>query len=63
MKKKITTHQITKLCQKMGNINALASRLEVSEMSIRRWEKGTVDINSSGYRFEVERILFEYGIN
>ena len=63
MKKKITTTQITKLCERMGNRAALASRLDVSEISVRRWEKGDPDINGIGYRFEVERLLFEYGIN
>ena len=62
MKKKITTQQITKLYQAMGNMTALASRLDVSEITVRRWEKGEPDINGVGYRFEVERLLFEYGI-
>ena len=46
----------------MGTYAALAHRLSVTEMTIRRWEKGEPDINVSGYRFEVERLLFEYGI-
>ena len=62
MKKKITQKQINKLWKATGNMAALASRLDVSEMTVRRWDNGSTDINSSGYRFEVERLIFEYGI-
>ena len=64
MDKRITPNKIVQLWKKMGNRNALASRLEVSEMTIRRWENGQSDsMNSGGYRFEVERLLAEYEIS
>ena len=62
MTTKITPIKVRRLREKMGTYAALAHRLSVTEMTIRRWEKGEPDINVSGYRFEVERLLFEYGI-
>ena len=60
---KITPLKVKKLREKMGTYAALANRLGVTEMTIRRWEKGEPDINVSGYRFEVARLMFEHGIN
>ena len=63
MNKPITPHKIVRLRKKMGNYAALAVHLKVTEMTIRRWEKGTPDVNVSGYRFEIDRLLTENGIN
>ena len=63
MKKLITEAKIKRLWGKMGSRAALAAHLEVSEMSVRGWEKGYVDCNKSGYRFEIARLLEEHGIN
>ena len=63
MEKKITPTKINKLWKKMGSMAALADRLEVSENTIRRWVNGTVDVNNSGYRFEIDRLMFEHRIN
>ena len=62
MGKQIKPTQVKKLREKMGTYAAIAHRLGVTEMTVRRWEAGKIDINVSGYRFEVERLLFEYGI-
>ena len=58
----ITPHKITRLWKKMGNRAALASRLDVSEMTIRRWESNQTDVSSGGYKFEVARLLNEHKI-
>ena len=63
MNRQIAPTKVKRLRKKMGSYAALANRLSVTEMTVRRWEKGEPDINVSGYRFEVERLLFEYGIN
>jgi DNA-binding transcriptional regulator YiaG len=63
MPKKITKGNITKLWEILGSRAALADRLEVSENTVRRWEKGVSDINLTGYKFEVDRLLYEHGIN
>ena len=63
MEKKITPTKINKLWKKMGSMAALADRLEVSENTIRRWVNGTVDVNNSGYRFEIDCLMFEHRIN
>jgi len=63
MNVKITPVKVRKLREKMGSYAALAHPLGVTEMTIRRWEKGTIDINVSGYRFEVARLMFENGIS
>ena len=62
MIKQISPVKVRRLVKKMGSYAALASRLDITEMTVRRWEKGEPDINVSGYRFEVERLLFEFGI-
>ena len=63
MKKKITPKQVTKLWHEVGSMAALADRLGTSENTIRRWANGTVDINKSGYRLEIDRLLFEHRIS
>ena len=63
MKKNITPTKIKRLWEKMGSRASLAARLGISEMAVRKWEKGEVNLDNSGYRFEVERLLFEHGIN
>ena len=63
MKKNITPTKITRLWGKMGTRASLAAHLSISEASVRGWESGNTDINKSGYRFEVERLLVEHGIS
>ena len=63
MKKKITPNQITKLWKVKGSMAALADQLGISENTIRRWANGKVDINRSGYRLEIDRLLFEHRIS
>ena len=63
MEKELTPNKIKRLWKKMENRAALAARLNVSEMTIRRWELGTINVNKSGYRFELARLMFEHGIN
>jgi len=62
MENKINPTKITRLWKKMGSMAALADRLKVSENTVRRWENGKIDINNSGYRFELDRLFFEYRI-
>lgn len=63
MKKKITPKQVTKLWKVKGSMAALADQLGTSENTIRRWSNGTVDINKTGYRLEIDRLLFEHRIS
>ena len=63
MKKKITPRQVTKLWKAKGSMAALADQLGTSENTVRRWSNGTVDINKTGYRLEIDRLLFEHRIS
>ena len=63
MDKKLTPHRVERLWKKMESRAALAAKLNVSENTIRRWENGKVDVNKSGYRFELTRLMFEHSIN
>ena len=63
MERLVTPHKITRLWKKMGNRAALASRLEVSEMTIRRWESNQTDVTAGGYKFEIVRLLAEHNIS
>jgi len=57
----VTPESVKKLCEKMGNRNHLAAKLEVSENTIKRWE---VDISKilPANRRELERLMKQYGI-
>lgn len=56
----ITTEVITKLIEAVGGYPQLAVRMEVSETSIRRWEKNTDDGISAANRRELGRLARQY---
>jgi len=63
MDKTLTPHMVKRLWKKMESRAALAAHLKISENTIRRWDNGKVDVNKSGYRFELARLMFKYGIS